>query len=134
AAALANAKAKGIATEKSPAWRFTLQMPSMLPLMQHLDDDDIRRQVWEASVKVAAEGDRDNTSLVWNILRLRQEKAEILGHSNFADLTLQRRMARNGATALKFTENLHDRIESAFREEYRSLCDYKARKTGTAVD
>src|SRR5690606_33983211 len=71
---------------------------------------------------------------VWNILRLRQEKAEILGHSNFADLTLQRRMARNGATALKFTENLHDRIESAFREEYRSLCDYKARKTGTAVD
>ncbi len=134
AAALANAKAKGLASDEKPAWRFTLQMPSMFPLMQHLDDDDIRRQVWEASVKVAAEGEHDNTQLVWQILELRKEKAGILGHGHFADLTLQRRMARDGATALKFTEDLHDRIESPFHAEYRSLCDYKANKTGQPVD
>ncbi|MEK7951014.1 M3 family metallopeptidase [Luteolibacter soli] len=134
AAALANAKAKGLATDEKPAWRFTLQMPSMFPLMQHLDDEGIRRQVWEASVKVAGEGEHDNTQLVWQILELRKEKAAILGHGHFADLTLQRRMARDGATALKFTEDLHDRIESPFHAEYRSLCDYKSKKTGTAVD
>jgi oligopeptidase A len=134
AAALANAKSKGLATDEKPAWRFTLQMPSMFPLMQHLDDDGIRHQVWEASVKVAAEGEHDNTQLVWQILELRKEKAAILGHGHFADLTLQRRMARDGATALKFTEDLHDRIETPFHAEYRSLCDYKASKTGEAVD
>jgi oligopeptidase A len=134
AAALANAKAKDLATDEKPAWRFTLQMPSMFPLMQHLDDDGIRRQVWEASVKVAAEGEHDNTDLVWQILKLRKEKAAILGHDHFADLTLQRRMARDGATALKFTEDLHNRIESPFQAEYRALCDYKAAKTGKDVD
>ncbi len=134
AAALANAKAKGLATDEKPAWRFTLQMPSMFPLMQHLDDDGIRRQVWEASVKVAAEGERDNTALVWDILRLRQEKSALLGHGHFADLTLQRRMARDGETALQFVENLHDRVAPFLHEEYRTLCDYKARKTGEPVD
>ncbi|MCW1923703.1 M3 family metallopeptidase [Luteolibacter arcticus] len=134
AAALANAKSKELATDEKPAWRFTLQMPSMFPLMQHLDDDGIRRQVWEASVKVAAQGEHDNTELVWQILELRKEKAAILGHGHFADLTLQRRMARNGETALRFTENLHDRIEAPFHAEYRSLCDYKGAKTGQPVD
>ncbi|WP_367870480.1 M3 family metallopeptidase [Luteolibacter sp. Populi] len=134
AAALANAVAKGLATEEEPAWRFTLQMPSMFPVMQHLDDDGIRKQVWEASVKVASEGDYDNTSLVWKILELRKEKAAILGHAHFADLTLQRRMARDGETALGFTEDLHDRIKTAFHGEYRDLCAYKSRKTGAEAD
>ena len=53
AAAAANARAKGL---EAPAWRFTLQFPSMFPLMQHLHDDSIRRQVWEASVQVGGYG------------------------------------------------------------------------------
>lgn len=134
AAALANAKSKEIATDEKPAWRFTLQMPSMFPVMQHLDDDGIRRQVWEASTQVAATGEKDNTPLVWKILELRKEKAELLGNAHFADLTLQRRMARTGENALSFVEGLHDRIRPAFNAEYRELCDYKARKTETAVD
>ena len=134
AAALANAKAKGLGSEDQPVWRFTLQFPSMFPIMQHLDDDGIRRQVWEASGKVGAEGEYDNTELIWKILKLRQEKAEILGHDHFADLTLQRRMARNGETALKFTEDLHDRIEAPFQQEYREICAFKAEKTGEEVE
>jgi oligopeptidase A len=134
AAAFANAKAKELATDEAPAWRFTLQMPSMFPVMQHLDDESIRRQVWEASVGVAASGEHDNTQLVWDILKLRNEKAAVLGHGHFADLTLQRRMARDGKTALQFVEDLHDRVEPALRSEYASLCAYKSAKTGTAVD
>ena len=134
AAALANAKAKGLGSEETPAWRFTLQFPSMYPVLQHVDDDDIRRQVWEASTKVGAEGEYDNTALIWNILKLRQEKAEILGQKHFADLTLQRRMARNGETALGFTEDLHEKIAGPFQQEYKDLCAYKAEKTGEAIE
>ncbi len=130
AAARANARDKGLGSDDQPVWRFTLQFPSMYPVMQHLDDDDIRRQVWEASARVASEGEHDNTALVWKILKLRQEKAGILGYDNFADLTLERRMAKDGASALHFVEDLHDRIAAAFGEEYDSLCEYKARQTG----
>ena len=134
AAAAANARAKGVATDERPAWRFTLQFPSMFPVMQHAHDDGLRRQVWEASTMVGANGEYDNTSLVWRILELRHEKAEILGHEHFADLTLLRRMARNGAAALDFVENLHSRVKPAFLADFRQLAHYKAAATGQPVD
>lgn len=130
AAAAANARSKG----HDNAWRFTLQFPSMSPVMQYLHDDGIRHQVWEASTKVGGYGEFDNTPLVWRILELRSEKAAILGHPHFADLTLLRRMAKSGDTALDFTDRLHDRIKPAFDAEYKQLCHYKAAATGQPVD
>ena len=134
AGAAANARAKGIATDEQPAWRFTLQFPSMYPIMQHLHDDSIRRQVWEGSSKVGAYGEYDNTALVWRILELRHEKASLLGHRHFADLTLLRRMAKTGSSALEFIENLHARILPAFHADYSQLAQYKAAQSGQPVD
>lgn len=133
AAAAANARAKGLATDAQPAWRFTLHFPSMFPLMQHAHDDALRRQVWEASIKVGGSGEYDNSSLVWQILELRHEKAAILGHDHFADLTLLRRMAKTGSGALAFIENLHARILPAFLADFRQLAQYKAATTGLPV-
>jgi oligopeptidase A len=133
AGAATNARAKGIATDEKPAWRFTLQFTSMFPVMQHLHDDAIRHQVWEASSKVGATGEFDNTALVWQILVLRHEKAAILGHEHFADLTLLRRMAKTGSAALRFIENLHTHIQPAFLAEYQQLAQYKAAKSGQPI-
>jgi oligopeptidase A len=130
AAAAANARAKNL---DAPAWRFTLQAPSISPIMQHLHDVGIRKQVWEASSKVGAVGEFDNTALVWRILELRQEKAEILGHSHFADLTTLRRMAKSGGNALEFIDRLHTRIRPAFLADYQQLAQYKAAKSGTPI-
>ena len=134
AAAAASARAKGLAGDTQPAWRFTLQFPSMYPIMQHLHDEEIRRQVWEASVRVGGHGEHDNTSLVWRILELRHEKAGLLGYPHFADLTLLRRMAKSGAAALAFIEDLHSRILPAFHADFRQLAHYKAATTGQPVD
>ena len=129
--AAANARAKG---HEAPAWRFTLQASSMFPIMQHLHDEDVRRQVWEASSRVGATGAFENTELVWRILELRQEKALILGYQHFADLTLFRSMAKSGIGALEFVENIHARIQPAFIEECEQLAQYKARESGQAID
>ncbi len=131
AAAAANARAKGI---EAPAWRFTLQAPSMFPLMKHVHDESLRREVWEASGRVGATGEHDNRGLVARILELRQEKAERLGHAHFADLTLARRMAKTGDAALGFVEALHDRIREAFTEDFRALAAYKSAATGAPAD
>ncbi len=130
ASAAANARAKD---HEAPAWRFTLQAPSVIPLMKHLHDEGIRRQVWQASSQIGAIGEHDNTALVWQILALRHEKASILGHQNFADLTLQRRMAKSGQAALKFVESFHSRVYPAFAAEYAGLAEFKSHKTGEAV-
>jgi oligopeptidase A len=127
ASAAANAAAKGI---EAPAWRFTLNAPSMFPIMQHAHDAELRKTVWQASVSVGSQAPYDNSDLVWKILELRKEKAEILGHQNFADLTLQRRMARNGKTALNFVESIHAKIREPFFADAQQLSEYKAAKEG----
>jgi len=128
AGAAANAKSKDL---PEGSYRFTLQFPSMFPVMQHAHDEDLRKTVWKASTQVASKNPFDNSDLVWKILKLRQEKAEILGHQNFASLTLQRRMARNGHNALAFIEQLHDRVKDRFLAEAKQLSEYKAAKTNT---
>lgn len=126
AAAAADAASKG----HEGKWRFTLQYPSMGPVMQFADDDALRKEVWEASCTVGYGGDCDNTDLIWEILELRQEKADLLGFKDFADLTLDRRMAGNGGTALQFTHDLHDKIVDRFRRETAELQRWKAERMG----
>ena len=130
AAALENAKSKEIGSEENPKWRFTLQAPSYFPVLEHLHSDSIRKKVWEGTCSIGASGDYDNSNLVWEILELRQKKAELLGKKNFADQVLQRRMAKSGATALAFVEDLHQRTKPFFDVETEELEKYKAQVDG----
>ena len=126
AAALADARSKEKGTAEAPVWRFTLKAPSLIPLLEFLDDDGIRRQAWEASSQIGHTEKHDNTPLIRQILALRQEKAAILGRENFADLVLERRMARNGKRAMAFITDLHQRIAPAFGGQVRELQEFKA--------
>ncbi|HLP02824.1 MAG TPA: M3 family metallopeptidase [Opitutaceae bacterium] len=125
-----NALAKGQGSDAHPRWRFTLHMPSLEPFMTYLDDDSLRRRMWEGSIGVGATGAHDNTALVRQILALRQEKAVLLGKPHFPDQVLARRMARDGATALRFVEDLHGRVRAAFARETAELEQFVAERTG----
>jgi len=131
-AARRNALGKGHGTEDKPAWRFTLHQPSMEPFMTYLDSDELRRRMWEGSIAVGAKSPHDNTPLIQKILDLRREKAALLERTHFADLVLERRMAHDGATALRFVEDMHARIRGAFARECGELEAYRAQKTGAA--
>ena len=132
-ASRADALAKGHGSEEEPKYRFTLKAPSLIPVMEHLEDESIRKHVWEGSCTIGRGGQYDNTDLVWKILRLRQEKASLLGKANFADYILERRMAKSGDSALRFVENLHDRVKAAFDREIIALQEYRADKAHEAV-
>lgn len=127
-----NALKKGQGTEAVPVWRFTLHAPSQEPVMLYAEDVELRRQVWAAAAAVGREGAHDNRELVKRILALRQEKAALLGRTHFADLVLQRRMAKSGAQALAFVEDLHRRVTTAFAREGRELEAFKAEQTKSA--
>lgn len=123
---------KGQGTDAAPVWRFTLHAPSQEPVMLYAEDAELRRQIWSAAAAVGREGAQDNRELVKRILALRQEKAALLGQPHFADLVLQRRMARSGAQALAFIEDLHRRVSAAFQRECRELEAFKAEQAKTA--
>lgn len=130
AAALRGAVAKGIGSADKPAWRFTLHMPSQEPFMTYLEDEALRRELWTAAIAVGAKEPHDNTALVPKILALRAEKAALLGRAHFADLTLERRMAKSGARAWAFLDDLQQRATKAFAKECRELEEFKAQQKG----
>ncbi|MGJ8656254.1 MAG: M3 family metallopeptidase [Akkermansiaceae bacterium] len=124
---------KGEGTEEAPKWRFTLQYPSMAPVMQFADDDSLRKDIWLGMGQIGYKGDWDNTKLIWEILELRQEKAELLGKDNFPDMILEHRMAKSGQGAMDFTESMHAKVESHFLKDQESLKEYVSEKTGSEV-
>ena len=132
-AALNSAAKKGQGTDAAPVWRFTLHAPSQEPVMLYAEDGALRRQLWEAATAVGRQAPQDNRDLVKRILALRQEKAVLLGQPHFADLVLERRMAKGGRQALGFIEDLHRRIGPAFTREVTELEAFKAEQTRTAA-
>lgn len=127
AAAAENARRK----EKT-GWRFTLHQPSLEPFMTYVEDEELRRQMWEASAALGSTGAHDNTSLIGRILTLRAEKAALLGKPHFADLVLERRMAKTGGAAWAFLTDLQGRGAVAFARECRELEEFRAQATGGA--
>ncbi|MEY3213743.1 MAG: hypothetical protein RIT28_4224 [Pseudomonadota bacterium] len=130
AAALALARAKGLGTPERPVWRFTLHMPSYLPVMKFSADEPLRRALWEAMGAVGSVTPHDNTPLIGQILRLRHEKATLLGAAHFPDHILHRRMARRGEVALGFVNGLHERVKGAFLADVAELAAFKAELLG----
>ena len=85
-------------SEESPdpehgPWRITLDYPSFVPFMQHSKERDQRELVYRAFITRASQGETDNSTLINRILELRREKAQLLGFSSFAELSLDTKMA-----------------------------------------
>jgi len=131
-AAADSARSKGLGSADRPAWRFTLQMPSMEPFLTYLEDAALRREMWTASAAVGAQAPRDNGPLISRIVALRAEKARIMGRPHFADHILARRMAKSGARALAFIEDLRARCAAPFAKECAELEAFRAAQIGAS--
>lgn len=129
-----NALSKGLGSEEAPQWRFTLQQPSFYPVLQHAEEEALRKNIWEGLNTVGFSGEWDNSKLIWEILSLRQQKAELLGKANFADLVLEERMAKTGDTAINFINNLHHKVLPSFLKEHQELIDFKSKKTNSSTE
>jgi oligopeptidase A len=123
--ARASAASKGL---PEPSWRFTLQAPSYLAVMTYLDDEGMRRRVYEAFVNRATEEQHDNRPIMRSILELRAEKARLLGYRDFADLVLEDRMAHAGDRAQLFLEDLRLKTESHFKKENADLLAFSGKR------
>jgi len=127
-AAAENAKAKG-----ARGWRFTLQAPSMIPLLTYLDDGSVREQVWRAYNTRAVSGGRDNRPIISRILELRLAKAKLLGYRDFSDLVTEDRMAGSGAKAKAFIDDLRERTRHAFDRENEELQAFRHELEGNSA-
>lgn len=133
-AARQQALEKGIGSESDPRWLVTLQYTSAGPVMKYNAHEAVRKKVFEAMEAVGFAEPYGNEKLVRRIITLRREMASILGFETYADLTTHDRMAGSGKRAMEFIEDLHGKVEPAFRKEMAELLAFIGKKTGRAVE
>ncbi len=96
-------------SEGREGYKLTLKMPCYLPVMQFAHNSELRRRLYTAYVTRASElGDPrfDNSALIREILALRQEEAQLLGYTNFAEVSLVPKMASNPQQVTTFLREL----------------------------
>lgn len=129
ATAIAGAQAAAEEKGYEGKWLFTLDYPSFGPFMTYADNRELRENVWRAFNNRAYKDEHDNCDIVLNIVRLRDERAKILGYKNHADYVLERRMAKTSNTVLEFSDKLVKSYRPAAIKELAELKDF-AKKSG----
>ncbi len=100
------------------------------PLLASLDNRELRRRVFEASMHRAdgsAEG-HNTFPIVAEIAKLRAEQAQLMGYKNFAAYSLEPTMAQNSDNVYNFLKNLIAAYQPKEMAEERAIEEY-ARKT-----
>ena len=121
--------------ESIAGWKFTLHMPSYLPVMQYADSRRLRAALYRAYSTRASEfgaPELDNTPLIRRILELRQEEAQLLGYSNFAEVSLVPKMAESVAQVQTFLRDLADKAKPFARKDITELRDFASKELGLA--
>ena len=109
------------ATASEGPWRITLDIPCVQPFLMHSKRADLRERLYRAYVTRASDGDADNAPLIDEILTLRHEKAVLLGFSDFASLSLARKMAGSVDAASALLEELLQASRTAGEREHAEL-------------
>jgi oligopeptidase A len=134
ASAIAAAKQNAAEKGHDSAWRFTLQAPSLIPVLTYANSDSLRQELWQAYAAIGRGKKYNNQELVREILDLRYEFAQLVGQANFADHVTARRMAASGDAALKFGEAIFDKVQAQFVDEVNALRLFKADSTDEPRD
>ena len=74
-------------------WLFTLHAPSRLPLLQYADNRDLRQKMYEGYTTLASSGEYDNAPVINKILKVRAQKAALLGFENYGSYMTDNVMA-----------------------------------------
>ena len=112
-----------------PGFRVTLDMPCYQAVITYADNRSLRQAIYEAYVTRASDRgvtDKkwDNAPIMQEIVAKRQEKAKLLGYDNYAEYSLQTKMATDVAQVLEFLYDLAARSRQAAFDEVRERQDY----------
>ena len=97
---------------------------SVDPFLTFADDRALREQVWRKFVNRGDNGDRNDTnSTIAEIVRLRDQRAKLLGYRNHAEWRMQDTMAKTPAAAQSLMNRVWEPAKARVAEE---VADMKA--------
>ncbi|MBQ8438880.1 MAG: peptidase M3, partial [Alistipes sp.] len=117
---------------KGDKFVFTLQKPSMLPLLTYAQDRSMREKIYKAYLARGNNGNEyDNNQIVADMARLRYEKARLLGYDSYAHYVTSNEMASSPEAVYELLEGVWtpalerskqelERMMTIFRRDYNN--------------
>ena len=95
---------------------------SMDPFLTFSDERGLREKIWRTFYSRGDNGDEhDNTPLIVEILRLRDERVRLLGYDNYAAWRLENRMAKTPERALQLMQAVWPAALARVEEEVADM-------------
>jgi len=106
------------APDASGTIRITTDYPDYNPFMTYATDDALRRELY---IKFRSRGDQANEAVLRDVLKLRAEKASLLGYRDWADYITADKMIQSGQRASDFIEKVWKLAAPRAEQDYAEL-------------
>ena len=123
---------------KGDKYIFTLQKPSMLPLLTYAQNRTLREQIYKAYLKRGDNGNEyDNNQIVAQMAQLRYRKAQLLGYDSYAHYVTSNEMASTPEAVYELLEGVWtpalersqqelERMMSIFRRDHGADAEFES--------
>ncbi|QGY45598.1 peptidase M3 [Maribellus comscasis] len=103
-------------------WVFTLAKPSMIPFLQYAENRDLREKLYSGYFMRGDNGnENDNKEAIQKIIKLRDEKAELLGFDSYADYVIDNNMAKTPEAVYDFLMKLWEPALDMAKQDVKEM-------------
>jgi thimet oligopeptidase len=102
-------------------YKITLDYPDYVPFMKYSGNEEKRKELYIKNLNKAKE---KNVAVLDKILKKRQDLADLLSFSSYADYILEERMAKSSENVWAFTEELKKKVRKKADNDFNELLDY----------
>lgn len=117
------------------AYVFNLDYPSYIPFMKFSAKSDLKKKLYLKYLTKATERadagicgkskNLDNTDIMQEIFAAHLKQAQLLGYKNYAELSLETKMAGNPYKVKEFLERLAAKAKPLAEKEYQELLEFQ---------
>lgn len=121
---VAAAKVAAQQRDRPEQWAIPISRPTVWPFLTHVHNRALREEVWRKWItRGGNDGDLDNAPVMTEILKLRGEKAKLLGYENFAAYQTSSRMVGTPEVAMKM---MMDTWQALLEPTNQAIADMQA--------
>ena len=116
------ARNEAISRDKDEGWLFTISRSSITPFLQYADNRELREKIYNAYINNCNNNNaHNNKKIAEQIASLRLRKALLLGYKNYAEYTLDDRMAKSPDNVTRLLDRLWEGARKKVRKEAEDI-------------
>jgi len=108
-----------------------LDYPVYFPVVNYAKNPETRKKMMIVSYQ---KGGKENSERLSDALALRERQSKLLGHSNFAEYVISRKMAKTPQRVIDFMNDLKERLTPLSEKENLRMRELKARELNTTLE